>query len=223
MFALDVNKAILAVRKNLDELDPNESVMYPTDDGDNASLDETIRRTLPEAINAVHGAAPVQLLEGKDNGFTVSCPFDGDRTVLEIVFSAPLLRLVSFQATDSKRVVTEVFPEASPEGHKQLNTYLRGRFDRPALVELQGHHGECKLRYYSLQTAVPAGGAAADKVQQLHWIPQYKYAAATTSYDIATSMLERIIDHLTGMVLAIFGEANKATYFLNKSSFNPAQ
>ena len=223
MYTLDVDEALLAVRKNLDELDPNESMMYVPAGGDNASLDETIRRTLPEAINAVHAAAPVQLLEGRTDILYTDCPFDDDRKVLEVIFPEPLLRLVAFQAKDSEKVVTDVVPEASPEGHKQLNKYLRGRHDRPVLVELQGSHGRSHLYYYSLAEAVPVGDSSQERVKQCLWIPQYMYAAANTSYDVSTALRDRIIDHLTGMVLAIFGETEKANYFITKASFNPAQ
>ena len=76
MVTLSPSTAIELVRKNLDELDPNGSVMYEDENGsadeygDNASLDDIIRRNLPEAINAVHLTAPVAMLEGKEHDFT---------------------------------------------------------------------------------------------------------------------------------------------------------
>ena len=57
--------AVMLVRRNLDELEPNGSIMYGTDT-DNESLDNIIKRHLPDAINAVHLAAPVNLLEGEE-------------------------------------------------------------------------------------------------------------------------------------------------------------
>ena len=58
--------AVTLVRRNLDELELNGSIMYDTDT-DNESLDNIIKRHLPDAINTVHLAAPVQLLEGEDS------------------------------------------------------------------------------------------------------------------------------------------------------------
>ena len=160
MVTLSPSDAVALVRKNLDEIAPNGSAMYDPDNtyGDNASMDDIIRRNLPEAINAVNTAAPAQLLEGKS--VSASNPSVSSDGVLS--FSLPegsrFLRLVAFQASDSPIVVTDVLPEASGEGHKQLNRYIRGRYDRPRLVLLQGRHTEPEFKYYSLRenTADPA-------------------------------------------------------------------
>ena len=62
MTTLTPAEAILLVRKNLDEIGANYSEMFSTSD-DNTSLDQTIKRSLPEAINIIHLMAPVELLD----------------------------------------------------------------------------------------------------------------------------------------------------------------
>ena len=58
MIALLTSDAVALVRKNMDELDPNSSMLYDTENGsaqeygDNQSLDDIVARNLPEAINA---------------------------------------------------------------------------------------------------------------------------------------------------------------------------
>ena len=146
MTTLNASDVLTLVRKNLDELDPNGSIMYQdengssADYGDNESLDEIILRNLPEAINAVHLAAPSALLEGEDAVLSGETPAPNvtvtlDNGVLSVnLADSACIRLVAFQAKDSDIVVTDIIPEASAEAHKQLNQYIRGRKDRPRLV-----------------------------------------------------------------------------------------
>lgn len=158
MHTLSANTAVMLVRRNLDELDPNGSVMYTDESTDNASLDNTIKRLLPDAINAVHLAAPVAVLEGESVEASEISDTSCEDGVLTFGLNiGHLLRLVAFQAIDSDIVVTEVIPEASPEGRKQLNKYIRGRYDRPRLVRMQGVTTHVLgdytpvFRYFSLQ------------------------------------------------------------------------
>ena len=149
MYSLSVAEAKAAVRKNLDEIGLNESVMYDTESTDNASLDETIARCLPEAINRIHLAAPVNMLEG-----TMSLNFDSfnirDGVMrFTIKGTEKFLRLVAFRADDSDVVITEAIPEDSPEGRKQLNRYIRGTSDRPRLVKLAGT--QASFAYYTVK------------------------------------------------------------------------
>ena len=133
MTTITVSSAVELVRKNLEELDTNSSDML-SDYEDNSSLDSIIKRNLPEAINAVGLAAPVALLEGVS--VSAASPSVSEDGVLSFSLAADskFLRLVAFRAADSGIVVTDPIPEAGPEGRKQLNKYVRGRFDRPRLV-----------------------------------------------------------------------------------------
>lgn len=218
MVTLSPSDAVALVRKNLDEIAPNGSAMYDPDNtyGDNASMDDIIRRNLPEAINAVNTAAPAQLLEGKS--VSASNPSVSSDGVLS--FSLPegsrFLRLVAFQASDSPIVVTDVLPEASGEGHKQLNRYIRGRYDRPRLVLLQGRHTEPEFKYYSLRenTADPASA-----ISQLYIIQEQLYTSDATGYDISRRLRQNIIDWLTGKVMETYNDQRAQLYYQRANNF----
>lgn len=216
MVTLTTADAITLVRKNLDEQDPNGSVMYDADNsyGDNASLDDIIRRTLPEAINAVNLAAPVQLLEGKS--VTAAAPSISDGV---LSFSLPsgskFLRLVAFQAADSPIVVTDVLPEASPEGRKQINRYIRGRYDRPRLVLLQGRHTEPAFRYYTLRSNISASSA----ISQLYIVQEQFYSSDATGYEISRRLRQNIINWLTAMVMETYSDQRSQIYYQKAQAF----
>jgi len=225
MTTLTPSDAVALVRKNLDEQDPNGSVMYDPGNtyGDNASLDGTIKRFLPEAINAVHLGAPVQLLEGES--VVASSPSITSDGVLS--FSLPAeskyLRLVAFQAADSSIVVTDPIPEAGAEGRKQLNKYIRGRYDRPRLVLLQGRHTEPAFKYYTLN---PAGSgfdgyvaAPSTAIGQLAIIKEQFYAAAAVSYNISRRLRQNIIDCLTAMVMETYSDQRAQSYYQKANSY----
>lgn len=213
MYSLTVQEAIEAVRKNLDEIGLNESVMYDTESTDNESLDQTIARSLPEAINRIHLAAPVTLLEGENylSGFYDIDILDG---VLTFSFAAPYLRLVAFQAEDSAIVVTEAIPESSAEGRKQLNKYVRGRYDRPRLVKEQDANGRHTFFYYSLKDNFQS---PRDAIKRFSFVKEQFYDGNATSYPVSPALRQNAIDTLTAMVLAIYGENEKANYFSDKA------
>lgn len=215
MRTLSVQEATAAVRKNLDEIGLNESVMYDTENTDNVSLDETIARTLPEAVNAMHLAAPVDRIEWDD----YAGPFDSvavSERVLTFSLTADVLRLVRFQAADSPIVVTDELAEASPEGRKQLNKYIRGTFDRPRLVRLQGSRSKPAYAYYSLRSDSYAN-APASAIKQFAFIPVQTYGSDKTGYEVSAGLLQNVTDTLTAMVLSIYGNGDRAGYFFDKA------
>ena len=217
MTTITPSEAVALVRKNLDEIAPNGSVMYDSDNeyGDNESLDMTIKKTLPEAINAVHLAAPTQLLEGKDA--TISDPSVSSDGVLSFSLGSgsKYIRLVAFKAVDSSIVVTDTIPEASAEGRKQLNEYVRGRYDRPRLVLLQGRQTEPAFKYYTLKSDVTPASAVA----LFQYIQEQFYSADATSYDISRRLRQNIIDYLTAMVLDIYSDQHAQTYYQKANNF----
>ena len=196
--------AVVLVRKNLDELDPNGSVMYSGED--NTSLDDIIKRMLPEAINMVHLAAPVQMLEGKQG--TISNPSVTDGV---LSFSTNnFLRLVSFKASDSDIVITDPIPEASPEGRKQLNPYIRGRYDRPRLVRLQAQDS---FKYYSLK----ASTTAADAVSVFLVVEEQTYN--NEGYEISYRLRQNIIDCLTAKVMETYNDQRAQSFYQKANDF----
>lgn len=220
-----VTDAVKLVRKNLDELDPAGSTQYGTEGADNESLDELIARNLPEAINAINLAAPSHLLDAAevlDPGDSVDFSFESpvEDKVLEFQLRRnDLLRLVRFRASDSKVVVTDVIPEAGPEGRKQLNKYICGRPDRPRLVRLQGRHdGGPRFRYYSLAEN-PEEGTESEAVAVCEFVKEEKYneESPATRYIVSQRLYQNIIDWLTATVLNTYGD-QRARAFIQKAS-----
>ena len=232
MTALSTSVAIDLVRKNLDEIDPNGSIMYNSENGssadftENKSLELTIKRSLPEAINAVHLAAPVELLDWEDDDATpASVSVDSDtQKILTFTLAAnyDFLRLVAFKATDSDIVVTNVIPQASVEGRKQANKYIRGQYDRPRLVREQGTASDAavKFHYYSLKSAY-SGLTPGVMIEFVRIIKKQEYDSSATSYNISYRVKQNIIDYLTALVLEVYSDQRAQVYY-QKASIYPS-
>jgi len=238
MVTLSVSDALKLVRKNMDELDPNGSIMYQdengstSDYGDNRSLDDIIARMLPEAINTVHETAHVWLLEGETLAQS-DIAVEADTPVISLendgVLSFTLkdttnyLRLVAFRAADSSIGVTDVIPEASPEGRKQLNQYIRGRKDRPRLVQLQGRHTGPSFRYYTIGTPETYQSAPFTAIAEMIYVKeQFFPGTATTNdhtYDISRRLRQNIIDLTTARVMETFGDQRAQAYYQKANTF----
>ena len=218
MITISNTDAVELVRKNLEELDTDSSDML-SDYDDNASLDSIIKRNLPEAINAVSLAAPIALLEGVSvTAVSPSVSTDGVLS-FSLGSESQFLRLVAFRAADSGIVVTDPIPEASPEGRKQLNKYVRGRYDRPRLVLLQGAHTGPAFQYYTLAnpgayTAVPANAIA-----QFSIVQEQIYSAETTEYQASRRIRQNIIDYLTAIVMDTYADQRSQIYHQKANSF----
>ena len=233
MITLRVSDAVELVRKNLDELDPNGSIMMEDENGsadeygDNMSLDDIVARTLPEAINAVHLSAPVQLLEGKavadEDLVSVSVQADGILS-FALTTNSHYLRLVAFEAADSDIVVTDVLGEATPEGRKQLNPYIRGRADRPRLVLSQGRHSGPAFKYYSLDTdrdSFPSYVSnPSSAIYKLSFLQEQFFDEAATEYPICRRLRQNIIDCLTAMVLETYNNQQAKAYYQKANSYS---
>lgn len=217
MVTITPSDAVAAVRKNLDEQEINASALYVSgspDTTDNDSLDAIIKKTLPEAINAVHRNADHVLLEGVDatlTGVTIAS------NIVSFSVTEKILRLVAFQAVDSNVVVGDYTPQYSAEGRKQNNQYVRGTYDDPVLVKLEGINS---FRYYTIksETATTYAENPAGAIEKCKIVPEVTYAAAAVSYNVSTLLRETVLLHLTGMVLSIYGESDKAKYFFDKAS-----
>lgn len=222
MKTLTVAEAVEAVRKNLDEQGLNDSVMYSDENKDNESFDLVIAKTLPEAINDVNLTALPEEMEGKDISADITYAENLSPDGLE--FTIPedkhFLRLVALSSPQLSDIVTDVIAEASPEGRKQLNPHIRGTYDRPRLVQMQGNVTEPVFRLYSLkELPEDADGNTVTKgLLKLSIAGRLEYSADTTSYDVSSALAQRVIYHLTSLVLSVFGETEKAKYFDNLAS-----
>ena len=228
MVTLTPAEALELVRKNLDELDPNGSIMYDDENGsaadfaDNGSMSDIIRRSLPEAINEVQLTAPVTMLEGTTSPIgnqSTSISGSGEWAGYIVTFTPTTaqdyLRLVSFRADKSdpnEIVITDVIEEASPEGRKQLNPYIMGREDRPRLVHLQGTYNPPTFRYYSKKNS----GSLSTSDVEFKYVKRQTYSSGG-SYTVSYPLVQNVIDYLTGMVLEIYSD-QRAQYYFQKAS-----
>lgn len=215
MITLTPATAVSLVRKNLDEIDPNGSVMETASNTDNDAIDNIIERTLPEAINEIQRIAPAQLLEGESVQVFDQITIYND--VLSFAFDKKYMRLVAFQAIDSDMVVTEVTPESSPEGRKQLNKYTRGTYDNPVLVKVQGAGYKPAFRYYSLRDGSIYQNVPVSAIRKLQIVQRLDYSSEATQYPLSADLLDNVINRLTAMVLTIYKEGDLANYFNEKS------
>lgn len=214
MYQLGKDEAILLVRKNLDEQGVNDSYIIDLDDVDSDELESILVKNLPEAINAVHSASPVQLLDGELlSGIDLNEVSIADG-MLSFSISKELLRLVAFRAEDSVYVITKPVAEDSFEGRMQLNPYTQGTPDRPRLVLMQGKDraGKSSFRYYSVEKTYTDPAQA---IARFEYIPRYSYSEGVSSYGVAENVVENVIDYLTGMMLVTYGQTEKAQYYFN--------
>lgn len=225
MTTFTVSDARALVRRNLDEMEPNGSVMYADETGeDNTSMDNIIARFLPDAINEVHAAAPAALLEGTDETpSAVAVSTDGVLS-FSLAASSAFLRLVAFKAADSGIVVTDVIPEASPEGRKQLNRHIRGRADRPRLVIMQDLSGGPRFKYYTIDTPDTYIENPASAIEKLSCVMEQVYVAPTLaepdpSYNISSLLRQNIIDLLTARVMEAFNDARAQLYIQRANNY----
>lgn len=213
MYNLSVEKAKEIVRKNLDEIGLNESIMASLNDSDSENLDAIITRTVAEAINTVHRNADVSLLDGVLLEGTEINEVSINDAVLSFSTKKEILRLVAFKASDSEYVISGLVSESSAVGRMQHNPYTRGTYDNPRLVMLQGRKdGKQTFNYYSLRLNYKDPKEA---IERFEYIPIYR--SNETSYYVATNFVEQVGDCLTGMVLAIYGQSEKASYFMSKA------
>lgn len=232
MISITAADAILLVRKNLDEVQGNDSDMAGLDDIDSNNFEEIIMKTLPEAINEVNLSAPVEMLSGKviSNADLNNVDID-DNKVLTIPVTG-FLRLVAFQPFDSPYSVSNPVGEFSAEGRMQLNRYTRATPESPVLVKVNSvdhsdtETGRTIFKYYGL-SSVPSSDSQAIKV--FRYVERYKYedkASDTlrkaTSYNVSDLLADVTIDRLTGMVAKILNDS-RADYFLARSSFQATE
>lgn len=214
MRALSYDSAREFVRKNLDEQYLDIVEMYTTEDSDNEALDDIILRSMAEAVRDVHLAAPAAVLDGKQAAAGVDYEV---RPGGEVAMLTDVLRLVSFRAADSPIVVCGAVEEDSPEGRMQLSPHTRGTYDDPVLVLTRASAGSLRpvWRYYSLREgASPQEG---DPVAELTYVPPPVYLSDT--YEISSTLEYHVLNYLTGLVLQVLGETERAGVFFQRSAF----
>ncbi len=232
-YPLTTDNIIKAVRHKLDErkISLDEEVIEYGESTDNESLDRIIKMLSAEAINTVHRLAPAPMLEPTQT-ITSAVPtvelLADDILNIKLEqpeseasrWANPFLRLVACRPKNTGRLITDVIPEDSPEGRMQLNEYVRGTWDDPRLILLQGCSAMepefilygCGGKEESADSA-QADISASDYLKEFSWVEQYISQPESETYQVSYQLLENYINQITGAVLSVYKNADQANHF----------
>lgn len=210
MYQLSIISATAFVRTALDELTTVEETGMLVD-ADAVNLQRLVVNSIVEAVVKTHqGALPV-LIDGNIGvqGEDYTAELD-DNGVITITMLQDTLRVASVQAADSPVVLTDIVPEDSAEGRKQLNRYVRGVSDDPRVV-LQKVWSEAYkpiFKYYSTEEdTCPA--------ISLEYVPYPVLEEAVIS--ISPQLEYAVLNELVAMVLDSVNQHEKAALYRAKS------
>lgn len=150
MYSLTVKGAFAYVRRAIDELTSAEEIGHLVEP-DAIDLHRLVEGAMVEAVVKAYSLAPGLALEGeiavKEQDYELELK-DGVVTISMLI---PTARVVSVQCKDSEVLLSDLIPENSAEGRKQLNKYIRGTYDDPRLVLLKKWNGDNmpRMRYYT--------------------------------------------------------------------------
>lgn len=211
MYPLTVKAAYAYVRKAIDELTNIEEIGMLID-LDSVNLYRLVEGSLVEAVVKTHSLAPTLALEGiyaiQDEDFQIGLE-DG---VVTITINTPILKVLSVKCSDSDYILSDLIPENSAEGRKQLNQYVRGTYDDPRLVLLKKSNGDHKpiLKYYTTtQTDIK------DVSLDIEYIPYPDLIEGVVM--IAPRMEYAVLNQVVAMVLDSYKEVELADRFRVKS------
>lgn len=214
MNSIGVSYALAYVRRALDEV-TNLATGDMLGALDDAGLSQLVEGHLPEAAVRVHLAAPSDMLEGEagklGTDYTASIP-QTEAGVVEITMKKPTVRFARIKVSDSNTIVTDLVPENSPEGRKQLDAFVRGIPEDPRAV-LQKKWAGVHLpivKYYTTGLT-----ALKETDVEVEYIP---YPALETGEVAVSPRLEyAVLNELTALVLESLSQTDKAAVYRAKS------
>lgn len=213
MMTLTRDAVIAAVRKNLDEQGLNPSAMYGQSQ-DSQELDSIIYDTLPEALEYIHLVAPIDMVDGEElnESRTDALTISVINNVLDInltgLKAVKVARLLSFKC-GSSNLLTEAYYEDSAIGRKQNNKYVQGKPDEPVLILMGDSEGLYPhYKYYTTEDGV----SEANVSFSLRYYAKPE-ADSDGDYKCSSKLENQVIYYLTGLVLSIFNEKEKAAHF----------
>lgn len=150
MYSLTVKGAFAYVRRAIDELTTAEEIGHLVDP-DAIDLHRLVEGAMVEAVVKAYSLAPSHILEGETAVKGTDYGLELKDGVVTISMLTPTARVVSVQCKDSEVILSDLIPENSAEGRKQLNKYIRGTYDDPRLVLLKNWNGDNmpRMRYYT--------------------------------------------------------------------------
>lgn len=150
MYQLTVKAAFAYVRRALDELVNAEQIGHLVDP-DALDLHRLVEGAMIESVVKAYSLAPVLSLEGESAVRDEDYRLELKEGVVTISMLTPTSKILSVKCGDSDIILSDLIPENSAEGRKQLNAYIRGTFDDPRLVLLKNWEGDNmpRMRYYT--------------------------------------------------------------------------
>lgn len=210
MFQLSIISATAFVRTALDELTTVEETGMLVD-ADAVNLQRLVVNSIVEAVVKTHQGALSVLIDGNIGvlGEDYTAELD-DNGVITITMLQDTLRVASVQAADSPVVLTDIVPEDSAEGRKQLNRYVRGVSDDPRVV-LQKRWSEPYrpiMKYYSTEEAKCPG-------IRLEYVPYPMIVESVVN--ICPQLEYAVLNELVAMILDSVNQHEKAALYRAKS------
>lgn len=211
MYPLTVKSAFSYVRKAIDELTSVEDIgmlIKP----DSLDLHRLVEGFIVEAAVKVYSLTPTLSLEGKDAIQGEDYTLELSDGVVTITMLVPTSRVLSVKSNDSNYVVSDLIPENSAEGRKQLNQYVRGTYDDPRLILLKKWNGDHKPRmnyYTTTKTRLEDVGL------EIEYLPYPELVEGVV--EIAPRVEYAVLNEIVAMVLDSYKEIELAERFRAKS------
>lgn len=207
MIQLSISAACAYVRKVMDELISVEEIgMLVSPDA--VDLHKLVEGSIVEAAVKVHNLAPSVMIDGILG--TAGTDYETSLTekVLTITMKKDAIRIASVKASDSSIIVSDLVPEDSAEGRKQLDKYVRGVPDDPRLVLAKVWAGDNLpvLKYYTTEKTDV----------ELYYVPYPEIEE--TIIMICPKLEYAVLNEIAAMVLDILGEHDKAAIYREKAN-----
>lgn len=207
MIQLSISAACAYVRKVMDELISVEEIgMLVSPDA--VDLHKLVEGSIVEAAVKVHNLAPSVMIDGILG--TAGTDYETSLTekVLTITMKKDTIRIASVKASDSSIIVSDLVPEDSAEGRKQLDKYVRGVPDDPRLVLAKVWAGDNLpvLKYYTTE----------ETEVELYYVPYPEIEE--TIIMICPKLEYAVLNEIAAMVLDILGEHEKAAIYREKAN-----
>ena len=211
MYPLTVKAAYAYVRKAIDELTSTEDIGMLIEP-DSIDLHRLVEGFIVEAVIKSYSLASTLSLEGElavqGEDYTLELK-DG---VVTIKMLTPTSRVLSVKCVDSEYVVSDLIPENSAEGRKQLNRFVRGTYDDPRLVLLKKWNGDHKPRmnyYTTTKTDIK------DVTFDIEYLPYPELVEGVV--EIAPRVEYVVLNLIVAMVLDSYKESDLAERFRVKA------
>lgn len=211
MYPLTVKAAHAYARRAIDELTSTEEIGMLIEP-DSVNLHRLVEGFLVEAVVKTHTMAPTLALEGEDAKQDEDYSVELEDGVVTISMLTPILRVLSVKCSDSDYILSDLIPENSAEGRKQLNKFVRGTYDDPRLVLLKKGNGDHKprMKYYTT-TETDVENVSFD----IEYIPYPELVEGVVM--IAPRMEYAVLNQIVAMVLDSYRESELADRFRAKA------